>query len=141
MIRLGWGISSRDIGNSLARDCGSRYFLADLFLLLLLFLKHLGVQKTETDERIVDEGFHDGQKGLFLLTHDSDRVFAGRSKVALDSGDLHRSDEHSSQSERNLLRELLAAHRDFKAIAEVDMDNPTGVALEHDVRRMTITQA
>ena len=34
-------------------------FLVMRFNIFFVFLKHLGVQKTETNKRVVDEGFHD----------------------------------------------------------------------------------
>jgi hypothetical protein len=36
---------------------------------------------------------------------------------------LHCMGKHSRQSERHLLRKLLAMHGDLKTISEVDMDN------------------
>lgn len=54
---------------------------------------------------------------------------------------LHSVCEHPRQSEWDFFWELVAVHRDFKAIAEIDVDDLTRYSVEHQVRGMTIAQS
>ena len=53
---------------------------------------------------------------------------------------LHRMREHARQPEGDLLGVLLAVHRDLETVAEVDVYDLAREALEHQVRRVPVTQ-
>lgn len=53
---------------------------------------------------------------------------------------LHGLDEHSGQSERNSFGVLLSHFVDIKTVSKIDVDNLSGISLDHDVVWMSITQ-
>jgi hypothetical protein len=48
--------------------------------------------------------------------------------------------KHPRQSERHLLRELVAMHRNLKAVAEIDVRDLARFSLQHYIRRVAITE-
>ncbi len=82
------------------------------------------------NQRIVDEGFEQGEVGLLVIAEHAHRVFGGHFECALDSAYLHGVDEHAGESERYFFRELGSVTGDFEAVAEVDVYDLAGEPVE-----------
>lgn len=53
---------------------------------------------------------------------------------------LHRMCEHTSESERDFLGELLAMHCDFETVAKVDVHDLASLAPQHEVGRVAVSK-
>ena len=60
--------------------------------------------------------------------------------VAFNAGHLHRIHQHAGQAEGHLFGEFLSLHGHFEAVAEVNVQYFAGLSVQHEVRRMAITQ-
>ena len=76
-----------------------------------------------------------------MRVQDAHHRLARRAEVAFDARDFHRVDKHTREAERDLLRELVAVHSNLEAVAEVDVEDLAGVAVEHEVRRVPVAEA
>jgi hypothetical protein len=64
----------------------------------------------------VDKRLEHRHHRILVPAQHGHRADAGGAKVAVDRADLHGAREHARESERDLLRILLAVHRDLRRV-------------------------
>mmetsp|Transcript_31785 Transcript_31785/g.69550 ORF Transcript_31785/g.69550 Transcript_31785/m.69550 type:complete len:207 (-) Transcript_31785:165-785(-) len=75
-----------------------------------------------------------------MLPQHTHHLLARRSERSLDRAHLHGADEHARQPERHGLRKLVAPHRHLEAVAKIDVQDLPREAVQHQVRRMPISE-
>ena len=102
------------------------------------------------DQWIVYECLQHSHEGLFVVTQDSHCDLASHAEAALNAANLgisgqlwssqkgiftyfHSVRQHARKPERYLLRELFAMHRNFEAVAKIDMYDLAGGSFEQYV--------
>ena len=88
----------------------------------------------------MNEGLEHGHQAISVIPQHAHDTFARGPVVALDTAHLHRVDEHARKTEGNLLWKLVAVHGNLEAVAEVDVEDLTRVAVKHKVRRVPIAE-
>jgi hypothetical protein len=67
-------------------------------------------------------------------------MLARRPVAALDVANFHGIRQHPRKPKRHPLRILFAVHSDFEAVAEIDVDDFSGDAIEHEIGRVAIAE-
>ena len=61
--------------------------------------------------------------------------------AAFDITNFHSVCQHAGEAERHALGVFLAVHGDFETVAEINVHNLSGHAVEHEIGRVAIAQA
>ena len=101
---------------------------------------HKSTDAPPGNQRIVDKGLKHCNEAVAVVPQDAHHALASRTVVALDAAHLHGVDKHSGEAEWNLLREFVSVHRHLETVAEVDVEDLSCVAIQHQVRGVPIAQ-
>lgn len=99
------------------------------------------VAETPVEEGVVDEGLEHGHQGFLVVADDAHDGLAAELVAAVDVADFHGEGQHAREAEGDALGVFLAVHGDFEAVAEVDVDDLAGDAVEHEVAGVPVAEA
>ena len=82
---------------------------------------------------------HGDQTVPVVSQHAHDTVTRGP-VVAFDTAHLHGIYQHTRESERDCFWKLFSVHGHLKTVPEVDVQNLSGISVEHEIGRMAISE-